>query len=296
MRFIFAMLCTVFSFGAFASVFRDSIGVENKNGNQLILHKVTAKETYYSIGRLYQVSPRTIIEENNNVPLQIGVIVKIPTTRSFAQPVSGSRPTSVSAASNPSTAIIEYKVGPKEYLYAIARKFDTTIDDIKALNNLRSNSLSIGQTIKVRPGANALSTGNVSPQANTVPESPASNTPAATLPAETPEVSTIEKPKLATGRLGVTERSEKGVAVWIADENLDGTKMLALHRTAPVGTVVKVTNPMTDRVTFVKVVGKFTENESNRDAVIVITKATADLLGALDKRFLVTIDYGVPNE
>ena len=102
--------------------------------------------------------------------------------------------------------------------------------------------------------------------------------------------------KIPAGRLGLTERTERGVAIWIADDNLDGTKMLALHRTAPVGTVVKVTNPMTDRVTFTKVVGKFTENESTKDVIIVLTKATADLLGALDKRFQVTIDYGTPNE
>jgi hypothetical protein len=57
-----------------------------------------------------------------------------------------------------------------------------------------------------------------------------------------------------------------------------------------------VTNPMTDRVTFAKVVGKFTENDSTKDVIIVLTKATADLLGALDKRFQVTIDYGTPNE
>jgi hypothetical protein len=44
------------------------------------------------------------------------------------------------------------------------------------------------------------------------------------------------------------------------------------------------------------VVGKFTENESTKDVVIVITKATADMIGALDKRFQVNIVYGVPHE
>jgi hypothetical protein len=57
-----------------------------------------------------------------------------------------------------------------------------------------------------------------------------------------------------------------------------------------------VTNTMTNKSTFAKVVGKFTENESTRDVLIVITKSTADLIGALDKRFQVNIVYGVPNE
>ena len=72
--------------------------------------------------------------------------------------------------------------------------------------------------------------------------------------------------------------------------------MLALHQTAPIGTVIKITNPMTGKSTFAKVVGKFTQNESSKDAIIVVTKATADLIGALDKRFQATLIYGVPNE
>jgi hypothetical protein len=108
--------------------------------------------------------------------------------------------------------------------------------------------------------------------------------------------SASERLKLPVARYGLREVNEKGVAIWISDENLDGTKMLALHQTAPIGTVIKITNPMTGKSTFAKVVGKFTQNESSKDAIIVVTKATADLIGALDKRFQATLIYGVPNE
>ena len=47
---------------------------------------------------------------------------------------------------------------------------------------------------------------------------------------------------------------------------------------------------------FAKVVGKFTQNESNKDVIIVVTKAAADLIGVMDKRFQATLVYGVPNE
>jgi rare lipoprotein A (peptidoglycan hydrolase) len=72
--------------------------------------------------------------------------------------------------------------------------------------------------------------------------------------------------------------------------------MLALHQTAPIGTVVKITNPMTGKSTFAKIVGKFSQNELSKDAIIVVNKSTADLIGALDRRFQVTLIYGVPNE
>ena len=285
MRFFFSIFCVLFSFGAIANTSRDSIGVENQNGNKLILHKVQPKETYYSIARLYKVAPKGLIEFNNNMALNIGTVVKVPTSVPFTALAKNT----VQAVSQDN--IIEYKVGPREFLYAIARRFNTTVEDIKQLNNLKSEKLSIGQLLKIRQGQGAVS----QPLITAKPQVPVViNTPPVSN--DTPINTEVEKLKIPTSRLGLSERNERGVAVWITDENLDGTKMLALHRTAPIGTVVKVTNPMTDRVTFVKVVGKFTENETTKDVIIVITKATAELLGALDKRFQVTIDYGMPNE
>jgi len=302
MRSLLFGLCTFFSVQASANTLLDSVGAENNNGNLVILHKVAPKESYYSIGRLYSVPPKDIIAFNNNIALQIGVLVKVPTQRAFASAASKASAGKAQANSSENT-VEEYKVGPKESLYAIARKFGTTVEDIKQLNNLQTTSLSVGQVLKIR--ANSKQSAAVNGPAQkpstptaTPPTAPLPNTPPAnvTPSTDTPAIAHVEKAKAAGGRLGVTERSERGVAVWIADENLDGTKMLALHRTAPVGTIVKITNPMTSRTTFVKVIGKFTENEATKDAIIVLTKATADLLGALDKRFQVSIDYGVPNE
>ena len=60
-----------------------SIGVENLNGKKTIVHKLEPKETYFSLGRKYNVSPQSIIQFNSNKSLQIGAIVKIPTDRPF---------------------------------------------------------------------------------------------------------------------------------------------------------------------------------------------------------------------
>ncbi|WP_207420548.1 septal ring lytic transglycosylase RlpA family protein [Desertivirga brevis] len=314
MRSLIAALCTFFSVQANA-VTVDSIGVENNNGQQVIIHKVAAKETYYSIGRLYNVPPKEIISYNNNVSLGIGTVLKVPTQRAFGatttkaakpvekkqakiEPAKAPLATSVPAAA--SSEIIEYKVGPKETLFAIARKFGTTIGEIKQLNNLSGYSLSVGQVLKIKQSSTTDQTVATTANSETSPSAKPGTrhtTEETESDMEIPEATAKpEKTRGKTGRLGVTERNERGVAVWFEDEALDSTKMLALHHSAPVGTIIKITNPMTDRTTFVKVVGKFTENETTRDAIIVLTKATADLLGALDKRFLVSIDYGMPNE
>jgi len=102
--------------------------------------------------------------------------------------------------------------------------------------------------------------------------------------------------KIVGDKYGLSEKNESGIAVWMDNESIDPNKKLILHRTAPVGTVIKITNPMTNRTTFAKVVGRFTENENTKDVIVVMTKNVAESLGALDKRFHVSISYGIPNE
>lgn len=286
-RLVLSICIAIMSFTASASI--DSINVEELNGYKNIVHKVEAKETYYSIARKYNVSPQTVIQFNSNRSLQIGTIIRVPTERPFKELNSNKAQT----AGQSKLAVIEYKVGPREYLGLIARKFNTTIEDLKSLNNLTSNTLSIGQVIKVPYGT--------APQEQLAPPPPAPiDTPAASSGNQPTQIDSSrnasDRLKLPPARYGLREVNERGPAIWISDENLDGTKMLALHQTAPIGTVVKITNPMTGKSTFAKIVGKFTENESTKDVIIVVTKAAADLIGVMDKRFQATLVYGVPNE
>lgn len=47
------------------------------------------------------------------------------------------------------TNIDEYIVKKGDTLYAIANKYDTTVDNLKSINNLTTDSLSIGQVLKI---------------------------------------------------------------------------------------------------------------------------------------------------
>ena len=293
MRSLLAIICLLFSLHTFATSQRDSIGVENSNGKQVILHKVAPKESFYSIGRIYHVSPKAIIDLNGDKILQIGTILRIPTDRPFSE--AKAKQEEEASSSDPN--LVTYKVGPKETLFSIAKRFNTSVDLIKELNNLKSNNLSIGQLLKVKQGQTELTSSSSNLRAANLTARKEETSPVTDTPATEEEETPAEtKMRIPSSRLGLTERTERGVAVWIDDPNLDSSKMLALHATAPVGTIVKITNPMTERVTYAKVVGKFTENETTKDVIIVVTKATADTIGALDKRFQVTIDYGYPNE
>ena len=117
------------SFQSKAVLLRDSIGVENLNGKKLILHKIEPKETYYSLGRKYNVSPQIIMDFNKSIALQPANIIKIPTQQSFIN-----SPKSFSSQSKPNQKEIIHKVNTGETLYAISSKYGIAVEDIKTLN------------------------------------------------------------------------------------------------------------------------------------------------------------------
>jgi LysM repeat protein len=90
---------------------------------------------------------------------------------------------------------------------------------------------------------------------------------------------------------GRKEINESGVAAWIRDDDINPNKYYALHRTAPIGTIIKVTNRMNKKYVFVKVVGSLPDTGDNTDLVIKISKASAEKLGVRDSRFQSELNY-----
>jgi LysM repeat protein len=92
----------------------------------------------------------------------------------------------------------------------------------------------------------------------------------------------------------VTDRiTENGVATWITDGELNQNKFYALHRTAPIGTIIKITNRMNNNSVFVKVIGFLPDTGDNANIIIKITQAAAQRIGAIDQRFQAELSYGV---
>lgn len=296
------------SYAASASLSKDSIGIENLSGKKIILHKIEPKETYYSLSRKYNIPPKKIMDFNNNISLSIGSVIKIPTEQDFSMtkpPVvfgnksNSGRTTQEPASKTGNKRESTHVVQAKETLYGIASKYNMRVDDLKLLNNLTGNNLSVGQTLKVLVNESVSLKPEVVTNSQGKPEIVRNTPPVQETPNRIRYIDSTdsgENINIQRNRYGITEKNEKGVAVYINDENLGNTKSYALHSVAPVGTIVKITNPMTNRSVFAKVVGKYTENETTKDVIIVINKAVADALGALDKRFLVNITYGLPND
>ena len=107
---------------------------EDEEMDMYLNYKVVAGDSLYSIARKYETTVDVLKDINNleNTNLTIGQIIKIPTST-----------TSIDINYN------NYTVVAGDSLYSIAKKFNTTINEIKDLNNLTTNTLSIGQVLKI---------------------------------------------------------------------------------------------------------------------------------------------------
>ena len=124
--------------------------------NRSNIYIVKNGDSLYSIARKYNTTVDELKKLNNlssNV-LNIGQVLKIPSSES-------SNTGSGTGISN------TYVVKSGDSLYSIARKYNTTIDEIKRFNNLTSNLLSIGQVLKIPSGSESNNTGSNTGTTNT---------------------------------------------------------------------------------------------------------------------------------
>lgn len=97
-------------------------------------YKVAKGDTLYSIARKQNTTISKIKELNNLTSdnLSVGMILQVPSTQPTYQ---------------------TYTIKKGDSLYSISKKYNTTVDAIKKINNLPSNILTIGTTIQI-PSSN----------------------------------------------------------------------------------------------------------------------------------------------
>ena len=96
------------------------------------LYTVKSGDTLYQIARIYNINVDDLKKANNltSNTLSIGQTLIIPSSGA-QEPISTNT----------------YIVQKGDTLYNIAKKYNTTVNDIKYLNNLTSNVLSIGEQL-----------------------------------------------------------------------------------------------------------------------------------------------------
>lgn len=123
-----------------------------------INYTVKKGDTIYSIARNNNISVDTLVSDNSlsNNNLTIGQVLKIRTPKEdVVEECFGPNYTPPQ-----DTNTITYIVKRGDSLYSIANKYNTSVSTIKSLNNLSSNSLSIGQSLKIPSNTNNQSSNN----------------------------------------------------------------------------------------------------------------------------------------
>lgn len=279
----------------------DSVGVEVFEGKKYILHKVEKGEGLYGIARIYGTTASQLQQVNNlsNTILDLGQIIKVPSKQVAHKAVvhtEENKTEDVKASSKPivknpkldKTQYITHTVAKGETLYQISRKYGISVTEIKNINNIKGTSLSYKQKLKI-------------PKQGVIVENPDLIEP-------TEEESKNVKVEVSKGTadakvstkenkyLSSTDYNESGIAGWINDKNINGKKSIALHKTAPIGTIIKVTNLMNNKSVYVKVIGTLPETGDNENTIIVLSKAAVSMLGAVDQKFRVNLNYSIPKE
>ena len=128
------------------------------------VHIVQAKESLYSISSKYNLTVDELCEINNihkNVPLHISQSLKIVAfyqkdsnnaTTPSKKPLIKETPKKVVKINQPlETSNATYHVIKfKETLYSISRQYGLTVNQLKRMNNLDSNLISLGQKLRVK--------------------------------------------------------------------------------------------------------------------------------------------------
>jgi LysM repeat protein len=295
----------------------DSLRLENINGKQFIIHQVDPKETLYSISRRYGVPVAALIENNpkSDAGLSVGQELKVPyipkdktekdndlhkvaakeTLFSIAKLYNVSvddiktwnslkdnslsvgqelivrnRTTTKAPAKAPERRTLRgvHVVTEKESLFSISKMYGASVEQLKAWNNLSTNEVKPGQTLFVLPPMS-------------IPEKSQPNV-VSTEPAKP-----YQEIKISESVTGSEEIHEKGVAGLI--EGTEGNrKYLAQHKTAKVGTIMKVRHDETKREVFVRVIGPLPSDDGS---VIKISKSAFDRLGVVDAKFNAELIY-----
>lgn len=123
------------------------ININIDKNNEGIEYIVKSGDTLYKIANSYKVSVDKIKSANNLVSNTLSIGQKL------IIPVEDTSVTEKESA----TSGINYIVVKGDTLYSIANKYKVSVDDLKSVNNLKTNTLSIGQVLKI-PGTESYAT------------------------------------------------------------------------------------------------------------------------------------------
>jgi LysM repeat protein len=284
----------------------DSIGQEMRNGQRFVRHRVAQGETIFALSRRYKVTVEQITAANPQLKngLGIGEVVLVPRPAARAAAAAPAVAKAAPAVPPATTTVPDrYTVAKGETLFGIARRFNLSPAELLQLNHLPSGgSVRVGQELLLHAAEAGAAPVAATPVAAAVrPPAPEAAAPKinptapaqiATVTAATPaekreEVAETKSPTHASEL--VKRTTDVGIAAPIGNSGTD--KYLALHKTAPVGTIMQVKNQMNGQSVYVRVIGTLPDTGENENILVRLSPRAVQKLGTTDAKFRVETSY-----
>ncbi len=238
-----------------------------------IQHHIAKGQTIYSIAKFYGMSPVELMDYNptlDEANMAIGTPLEIPI------PLKALRMKDYQWADRMNYAPVFYEVAKSETMYSIAKKyFKMDIALLQQRNGLVDYNLSVGQKLLI----GWLSTNGISEKLRDK------------------AVAKWERGNLVYKKIFLREAALKkpardiGMAQWLAKKGTGKTSFYAMHNKAPMNSIIRVTNKLTNRIIYAKVIGRIPRTRYDSNVKVVLSANAAKILNAIDSKFYVEVDY-----
>lgn len=290
--------------------------IKNSDKGLHLEHKIVAKESFYSVGRLYNVHPKFIASFNKldmSKGLSIDQKLNIPLTD-----------TNFTQTGNTGTPVY-YKSAEKEGLMKVSKANNNVLlTNLRGWNNLSSDEVKEGTKLIVGfLKSKEMPSITLTPTINKVePDVKVEEKPPVVEPKveEKPVVKTEEKPIVVTTPLPTTKpidritTTDQGffkshfeqqvkTSPITKDETVtagifktisgwqDAKYYLLIDKVSP-GTIVKIINPGNNKAVYAKVLGEMSGIRQNEGLNIRVSNATASVLEIKEQdKFILKLNY-----
>ncbi|MEJ7768343.1 MAG: LysM peptidoglycan-binding domain-containing protein [Chitinophagaceae bacterium] len=326
-------LVVVFFLGFIANTLsaqQKELMVQGISPDLYLAHTVAAKENWYSIGRLYNMSPKLIAPYNSTTidkPLSIGQPLKVPLTNTnFSQ--------NETKEQDEVFVPVFHSVQDKEWMFRISTNYNKVpIENLERWNRISRDEVKAGARLivgylKLKKDQSALASRATSPPMDnsnnpSVASLPASNPAVVTAPEKTtepvvkqekkqeiPSMPAEDKPVVMnnpvsqptvsnTGSGGYfkSQYEENGKAtlglagVFKSTSGWQDGKYYALMNNVAIGTIIKVSNPSNNKTVFAKVLGQLPEMKESAGLTARVSDAAASELGLTASKFNIEVKY-----
>ena len=242
----------------------DSLGVLQIGEKRYVLHAVEKGETIYSLAKRYSsnILAIRIANDLDNI-LSAGKVIRIPVGKwisDFATIREGDP--------------VFHLIDSGQTLYGISRMYkDLSVDDLMSWNGLEDQVISIGDSLIVQ-------------YKNGHPPSPQAY--------KLQMLDSLIQPSVDLGSpktKALREVTASAICELDIGVKLNPYKKYALHKSIPIGTIVRVRNQENRRVVYVKVIGRLREDIENVD--MILSKSAAQQILFEGSRLKTELAYGL---